>query len=180
MKLSKEKNQLLLILLAVGFFVGIFYQNLASGGETVSWFQQYFLNQFAQTELVAEEYIWYVAGARLLPFVCLCIAGAFRWRKGIVCLGLIWTGFLAGVLTVSAVLALGAKGILLCIVGMLPQMLFYVPAYGMVLVYLYRYPKKQWNTAKTIFVCLSLLIGLILEVYLNPIILKWVLRFFVS
>ena len=52
-----NRNQLLIIFLAVGFFVGILYENIVSKNQGVSieLFQAYFLKQFTQVEIVAEE-----------------------------------------------------------------------------------------------------------------------------
>ena len=90
--------------------------------------------------------------------------------------GMLWTGFLLGVLTVSAVIQLGIKGILLCTVGLFPHMICYGLAYGVLLLFLYRYPHRQWNGAKTIFVGFLMFLGIVLEAYLNPILLKMIIR----
>lgn len=179
-KSYKNRNQLLILFLAVGFFVGILYENMVSKsqGTSIELFQTYFLKQFRQMEIVAEEYLWYVAKARVLPFFLLLLLGCLRWRKIIVSIFISWTGFLFGVVIVSSVIQLGIKGILFCLGGMLPHMIFYVLAYGMYLLYLYRYPCRQWNGTKTIFVVLMMFLGIILETYLSPIIIKSIVRIF--
>ena len=176
MKGYRNKNQLLMIALGVGFLLGILYENVIakSMGNSARIFQTYFLEQYAQSKVIAEEYLIYVAKIRLLPFLWLLLLGCLKWKKLLVSIVVTWTGFLVGILTVSAVIQLGIKGIVICIVGMFPHMLFYAMAYGIYLVYLFRYPTKQWNVQKTIFVVLTLFLGLILEVYLNPILVGWV------
>lgn len=177
-KLYKNRNQLLIIILAVGFFVGILYENIISKSQGISLelFQSYFLKQFAQIEIVAEEYLWYVAKARVIPFLLLLLLGCLRWKKTIVSIYLSWAGFLFGVVIVSSVIQLGIRGILFCLAGLLPHMIFYVLAYGMYLVHLYRYPSFQWNSTKTIFVILMMVLGIVLETYLSPIIIKTIVR----
>ena len=180
MKLCENKNQLLMIFLAVGFFVGIIYENVISksGGVSVELFQSYFLNQMGQMDIVAEEYLWYVIKARVLPFCVLLLLGTLRWKKTIVGVWVSCAGFLFGILIVSAVVQLGIKGVLLCFAICLPHMFFYVIAYGIYLVNLYQYPGGHWNGTKTIFVVLMMILGIVLEAYLGPIILKSVIRIF--
>ena len=146
-RLYKYKNQLLPAFLAVGFLAGILYENVISRSRGMS-----------------------------IELWGLCILGTFRWRKIVVATGLLWTGFLTGILTVSAVMQLGIKGILFCIVALFPHMVFYGLAYGIVLLYLYHYPRKQWNVSKTVFVILMLFLGVVLETYVNPFLMKWVLK----
>ena len=46
-KIGKYRNQLLIIMLAVGFFVGVLYQNVVAKqfGVSIQIFQSYFLKQ---------------------------------------------------------------------------------------------------------------------------------------
>lgn len=176
-KLYKYKNQLLIVYLAVGFFVGILYENMVSKsqGMTINLFQTYFMNQYKQTEIIAEEYLGYVLRARAFPLIGLCILSCMRWKKLLVGACLIWTGFLTGIVTVSGVMQLGMKGLLLCLVGMFPHMICYGLAYGLLLSYLHQYPKKQWNGAKTAFVVLAMFVGILLETYVNPLLVKFMI-----
>lgn len=174
----KYKNQLLIVYLAVGFFVGILYENLISRsrGMSIDIFQTYFLEQYGQTEIVAEKYLGYVLKARAVPLIGLCFLGCMKWKKVLVAVCLGWTGFLTGVLTVSAVMQLGIKGVLFCLVGMFPHMICYGLVYGILFSYLYRYPKAKWNGIKTVFVVLVIFVGILLETYLNPLLMKLVIR----
>ena len=66
---------------------------------------------------------------------------------------LLWTGFAAGILSVAAVLRMGLCGMLLCIAGIFPQYIFYVPAYLLLIRYYYRYPQSEWNWNKNRIYC---------------------------
>ena len=180
MKLYKNKNQFLLLILAVGFLIGIIYENMISksGGVSVELFQSYFLNQIGQMDIVTEEYLWYVIRARVIPFLLLLLLSTLRWKKTIVSVWISCTGFLFGMLIVSSVIQLGIKGILFCLAICLPHMIFYIMAFGMYLMRLYRYPGDHWNGTKTIFVVLMMVLGIVLEAYLGPVILKSVIRIF--
>lgn len=180
MRFYKSKNQLLILLLAVGFFVGILYENIASknSGISMELFQAYFLKQFTQVEIVTEEYLWYVARARVIPFLLLCMLGCLKWKKWVVSICVTWIGFLMGIVVVSAMIQLGIKGILFCIASLIPHMICYALAYTVFLLYLYHYPRRRWSSAKTIFVVLLLFLGIILETYLSPLFIKMVVRMF--
>ena len=173
----KQKDQLLILFLVVGFFMGIIYENLIarSQGVFIRVFQTQFLEQYGQMKIISEEYLWHVFRIRVLSFAAVCLLGMLKWKKILVSSFLVWTGFLGGILMVTAVIQLGLKGILLCIVGFMPHLICYVLAYGMLLTYLYSYPNKQWNAAKTTFVIIMMLVGMILESYVNPILMKWVI-----
>ena len=180
MRFYKSKNQLLILLLAVGFFVGILYENIISknSGISMELFQTYFLKQFIQVEIVTEEYLWYVARARVIPFLLLCMLGCLKWKKAVVGVYVSWIGFLTGIVVVSAVIQLGIKGILFCLASLIPHMICYVLAYSVLLLYLYRYPGRRWSSVKTIFVVLMLFLGIVLETYLSPFFIKMVARMF--
>ncbi len=170
---KRYKNQLLIIALAVGFFVGILYENilLRMQGihiEEIRW---------SNVNQITETYLWQIVKLRSLPILGLWFMGKLRWKKQIVLLGIGWTGLLLGVLTVLAVAGAGVKGLILCLMGLLPHMIFYALCYGMIVVYLFYYPSKQWNAAKFCFVLVTLLIGILTEAYLSPILLRWTLRF---
>lgn len=179
-KLYKNRNQLLIIFLAVGFFVGILYENIVSKryGMSIELFQTYFLKQFQQVEFMAEEYLWYVAKARVLPVILLCLLGCLKCKKVIVSAWVSWIGFLMGIVIVAAMIQLGIKGILFCLAGLLPHMVCYAMAYGVVLLHFYCYPTKKWNGAKTIFVVLMMVLGIVLETHLSPIFIKMIVGMF--
>ena len=178
MRLNKNKGQLLILFLAVGFFVGIIYENLIAKGNVLlsDVFLRSNLERYLQTNIISEKFLWYVAKSRILLLVIVYIFGCFRWRKFFVFLCLGTGGFFAGVMSVAAVIKLGVKGIFLCLAGILPQGIFYAMAYGMLFNYWFRYPESRWNRAKLIFVIIMLLSGIMLEVYVNPILLKGIIK----
>ena len=54
--------------------------------------------------------------------------------------------------------------------------LCYIPAYAMLLLYLFRYPVSEWNSMKTLSFVLFLTMGIALECLVNPVLLKMFLR----
>lgn len=178
MRTKRIKSQLLIIFSAVGFLLGILYQNLISTKSSISveLLTRGNLQRYLQTEVIAEKYLWYVIKERLLLLSVICILSCMKWKKLLVglCLGI--GGFLGGILTVSAILQFGIKGILLCIIGVFPQGIFYGMAYFMLFTYWFRLPEGRWNRAKLIFVIVMFLTGIILEAYVNPLLVKWVIK----
>lgn len=178
MRVNKNKGQLLIIFIAVGFFIGIIYENVISRGNVL--FSELFLRSnlelYLQTNVIGEKYLWYVVKARMVILATVCILGCFRWKKLFVILCLFACGFFAGIISVAAVMQLGIKGILLCLAGILPQGIFYVMAYSMLFLYWFRYPESRWNRTKLLFVVVMFLTGIILEIYVNPVLVKLIIR----
>lgn len=172
-----KKNQLLIILLAVGFFLGILYENLFTNAQTVTTelFSKGNLQRFLQTDLLAPKYIWYVARSRILFFSIICILGCMKWKKLLVSVCLLCIGFFTGSFCVLSVLNLGFKGLLFCFGALFPQVLFYGMQCGILFTYWFYYPERQWNHAKTLFVILLFLLGILLEVYVNPLLVKCII-----
>ncbi len=178
MRLNKNKGQLLILFLAVGFFAGIIYENLVAKESALlsEVFLRSNLERYLQTNIVCEKYLWYVVKARILLFVVVCVFGCFRWKKLFVVTYLTICGFFAGMMSVTAVIQLGIKGILICIAGILPQGFFYAMGYGMLLTYWFRYPNSRWNRAKLLFVIIMFLAGIVLETYVNPVLVKLIIK----
>ena len=96
--------------------------------------------------------------------VCrLAILGGTKSRKIAAYLFLLWAGLASGMILTSALLMLGVKGLILCVISMLPHFLCYIPAYAMLLLYLFRYPVSEWNSTKTLSFVLFLTMGIALE-----------------
>lgn len=122
------------------------------------------------------EYIWYLIRVRTIPFLVLLGLAFTKIRKAASIAFIVWTGFSGGMLLSMGVLGMGIKGSILCIVGILPQFLLYIPAYMVVIWYSYTYPQNKWNAQKSIFVGLAMTVGIILEAYVNPILMQAFLK----
>lgn len=177
MKILHTRKQLFVYFMP-GFLLGIIYVNLIMKKYTAESgiFSDYFLKQYQTAEIIAQEYIWYLLKVRAVPFLLLLGSAFTKLRKFASIAFLVWTGFSSGLLLSMAVLGMGIKGSILCIVGILPQFLLYIPAYMVVIWYSYTYPQNRWNTQKSIFVGLTLFVGILLEVYVNPIMMQIFLK----
>ena len=115
-----------------------------------------------------QQYIWYLIQVRGIFFLMLFLAMGIRIRKIVAAFFLLWTGMSGGILLSEAVAELGMKGSILCVAGLFPQFLFYVPAVLVLLRFCWNYPQNQWNRQKTFFVCSLFLVGIFSESCLNP------------
>lgn len=173
MKILHTRKQLLAFFMP-GFLLGIVYVNFVAVKYMAEpgIFSAYFLEQFRSADIVAEEYLWYLARVRLFPFLVLAGLSLTKARKVSAVLFLVWTGISGGVLISLAVGSMGIKGSILCMTGLFPQFLFYVPAYLVLIWYAYTYPASHWNRQKTVFVSFMMAAGVILELYVNPLLVQ--------
>lgn len=167
-------KKMMFVLFVLGFLIGILYVNLASGQFVADSgvFSDYFLNQYASVTICTEEYVIYLMGIRLVPFLIMVGLSFTKMRKVSAYIFLVWTGFSGGMLLSMAAYSMGSRGILLCMAGIFPHFLFYIPAYLVVLWYAVVYPQNRWNRQKTIFVVLMLAMGLVLEGCVNPVLMR--------
>ena len=108
-----ESRKYFVLCYMAGFFAGILYANLASGDYIAATgiLDDYFLEQYVQMEIDTVEFLWYVAYLRLLPAMLLFALGCTKIRKGAALSYIAWTGFSSGMILVTAVMKMGAKGI---------------------------------------------------------------------
>lgn len=163
-----------------GFLFGIIYINFIARQYIAEpgIFSPVFLEQFVGMNIAVETYLQMLLRLRVLPFLVLFGASMTRARKAASILFLVWTGFSAGVLLSQAYIDMGLRGGLLCLAGIMPQFLFYIPAYLVLLEYCRGYPANHWNRQKTCFTGLMLIAGIASELYVNPILMKWLIFIF--
>lgn len=173
MRIFRTRKQLLVFFMP-GFLLGILYVNLIARQYMAEpgIFNDYFLEQFRTTVIETREYVWYLLRIRAVPFLVLTGLSFTRIKKAASVFFLVWTGTAFGILISSAVLDMGIKGSLLCMAGLFPQFLFYIPAYLVLLWHCYRIPQSSWNRQKTVFVSLMMSTGVILELYVSPFLIK--------
>ncbi len=184
------------IALLVSFVAGIFAANLM-GNETISnagVLNDYFIEKFRYAQVNGENLFFYIVGRRLpllfllfvLLFTSLGMAG------GMAVLG--WQGFSIGFMLSAGIAKYGVKGILLVLGGLFPQYLFYIPVYGFcfctagfVRRRFYReneggLPERKLMYGMVLLVIGALLAvfltGIFLESYVNPMILRQILKIF--
>lgn len=173
-------KRILLATFLLGLFCGVLYANLIADTylKTNGIFSSFFLSQYPSTQIDKTEFLFYLLKIRLLPIGILILAAGLGLRKAASVMLLLWYGFLAGVLLVTSIMQLGIQGLFLSFLAVLPQIVFYVLAYAVVVWALFVWPQVKWSPAKTVFVILVFCLGILTEVYVNPVILKlYLIRF---
>ena len=175
------KQQLFIDFLAC-FLIGIVLANLlgADSFQKNGNLTRFYLKQFQYADVQAQELLWHVGCNRLLLFLSLLALGTIPKGKLVHILFVAWSGFAYGYFCVISISAFGAKGLLLCLLALFPQFLAYVPAYlGLVQLSEHRREYTGWRgIAAIIFVFVVIFVGILLESYMNPLILQKVLKIF--
>lgn len=136
-------------------------------------FSTYYLNNYKESVVNWIDYIPKLVKIRCIPLIIIIVMTYSKIHK-IIALSLLgWFGFLWGIYVSLAVISQGIKGVVLSVMGIFPQMIFYVPAYFIVLLYSYEYPNIRWNVWKSVVVTFCLVSGMVLEGQISPIVLKW-------
>lgn len=186
---SKEEHRQLIFFLS-GFLIGVLYiyfvGDEGAGGTDFLSLQN--LMQVKYMDIAYEEYFWYLLKKRLgILFLLFAVALALPGK--ILLFGFLMVfGCSMGSMLSVLILRYGLKGLLLFFALIFPQDLIYLPAiFGWVAVF------TEWNEKlfgirsrlekRRKFLRISALlgvtiIGIIVECYVNPIIVKWCLKFF--
>lgn len=174
----KNQSRVVILIYMIGFLLGIVYMNMSAGEyiSSMGIFNRNFAEQFQKTDIDGVQYLGYLVRLRVLPAIILALIGTTRFRRIGSAVFLVWTGMLCGVYFTCAVMNHGVSGVLFCVVGLLPHMACYLFAYGILLMTIFFYPKKQWNYEKTIAFCLAICMGIALEYKANPVLVKMILK----
>ena len=178
MKYERKKSQRLILILVVGFFVGIIFENWWANryGVSIRVFRREQIELLKETYIQRDLYFFYVFKLRMIPFMLMLLLWSFRWRKILLLSTIAWIGFLLGRTVVAALLTLGGIGILISLFALFPHMIFYVFSYAIIFSHLMSERKSYWNKSKTVMVLATFLLGLLLEIYVNPGLMKLVCK----
>ena len=176
--MQKKFIQVLWLFLGMGFVLGVVYENVIyiRNQNVVSFFRRESLEQVIQREIISGEYFLYVVRMRLRMIVPCCMIGLVKWKKIFINLFLLWNGFLFGIFLVDAIMIQRIVGIVLCLVMLFPHMIFYVLGAYLVLWNFYIHPEQRWNMQKVVVCILLFLIGILAETYVNPWLIKGILK----
>lgn len=160
--------------LCICFFAGVIFQNLIAQKHAIEMpiFQEQNLLLIIQSNVILEDFVWYVVKSRLVLLVILLFPLLVKNKRRMVSVYLGIFSFLAGGLCVSSVLELGISGILIFFASLIPQYLLYGFAWSILFLHCYYYPSVKMNATKMIVFVVFFLVGVILEIYVNPALLK--------
>ncbi len=175
------------------FFIGILLANLSGSQKLLDYgvFNTYFLKQFEYSSISYTDLFLYILEARAPVFLLLVLLGITEFWYPMHFLFVMWNGGALGFLFVSGISNLGIKGILLVILSLVPQYLFYVILY-LILFFAQQRIHAEGGQASAglsrgrwVMYLISsglalalLILGILTETYLNPGIMKNILKIF--
>lgn len=186
-------------LFMIGLFLGILFVNL--GYET--WISNGSLlgpemvNRLKNSRPAGEGLLGYILRHRLSTGCFLCLVSMTLMGMPVLCAYIAYMGIAAGCLLSVAVVRYGIRGLLLMAAVLFPQALLLVPAYVLLLFWAVdvnrtfyapktqiegyeRYSRRYYikKTAQIIGIMAVVIIGCLLESYVNPNVLHYVLKIF--
>lgn len=182
--------KLFLLLFAAGFVLGTVFANLAyqNRGQDVTELQMFSLEAVGSAVTDSKDYFFYLLPRRLAGMAVLQVIGATVLGVPLVIAELLGYGFFFGTFLGIALLQNGIRGMLLFAAALLPQYLLYVPAaFGMFTVICYMsgqviqrnrfFGKKAVQYSLWCLLFLTVVLwGILLECYVNPLILQWLIE----
>ena len=191
--MKRQKNsEKMLSLFGIGFVVGIILGNFFlgnTGGET-GVMSSYFLSKFEYLEINNSQLFFYVFSERMSIFLLLAVLGITGIGWLTVCGYILWIGCSIGCFLTICVMRLGFLGVGIGVISFLPQYMIYVPVYLLLFLAVRKIQENRIliksEGKKRIFVyagliligSLGMLLGIFLESYVNPYLLKKILAFF--
>ncbi len=198
-----------LLFFLVGFFAGVIWVYLKADYffDDSLFFGEDLLNRISYTSFHSKQYFAFLLQRRMSVVIFLLLMSTTAIGIVIMYLFVAWFGFSLGVLLGVVTLKYGVKGILIFLITLIPQVFIYVPAYFAmlqifrILCMLLYYPgklarqkgfesylqrnegfkKKQLVKMLIIFIALIgvVIIGIFIESYVNPYLMRKFLRNFI-
>ncbi len=175
------------------FFIGILIANLFGKEKLAQFgiFNNYYLQQFEYAQIDETDLFLYIVRERLPVLGFLVLFGMTEFWYPMHLLFVAWNGGAIGFLFVSALSNLGVKGILLVVLSLIPQYIFYVLMYLL----LFELQGMQHGEAGNGFsggkikhkgkylvgfgiILLFAVFGILTETYINPFLMKNIIKLF--
>lgn len=179
-----------------GFFLGILAANTFGKKAIMELgiFGDYFFMQMQNVKIDSNAMFWYVFEKRMLFILAVMLFSVTSLGIAAAYMLSAWVGISAGLLLSAAAMQQGMQGIALCMAGLIPHYLFYIPAGVILLVKacqlsgrLHGREQMYQNHIRkelTAFLLVSLgvfcifFLGVLLESLLNPVFLQKFYKFF--
>lgn len=175
-KLDRIQRTRWMLFFLTGFFAGIalmclFYEELVIEN---GYLDSQFMSGLRHLDIDKSRLLLYCLQERLgiVAFLVLLSAAGAGWAG--ICLLLIWFGGSAGGVLTALSMRYGVKGIFFFLSCMLPQQLLLIPGYLMLMDWCHRRMERK----RLLIPLVVVIMGCFVESYVNPYILKVVLRFF--
>ena len=162
----------------LGMAAGIILANLAYPYHTsdTEAMTIYVIQQVKSAELSYDNYFWHLLYFRGKRILLVILGGMTAMAAYFATVLMVFLGILFGAMSSLMILQFGLKGFLLLIIGLLPQILLYIPMTWMMLGVIYHMKgkilKKSKDTRQEYFVWMGIcgagyLLGIVLESYVN-------------
>lgn len=182
--LQKErgaKKKKLLLFFLTGFVLGVFYIVILGKSENSNMLMSsYFFSKYQYMTYSPVDLLGYILKSRIPLLLFLWLMGLTVIGTMTVLLFTLWAGFSLGLILTMAILKLGIAGIILCLISMFPQYIIYFPAFSFGLLRIYEIAQTKRPTMAYVlafgFTVLLILAGAILESYVNPLLLKALIK----
>ena len=165
-----KRNQLLMMLLVTGFFIGILYVSAVKVESAI--FENDILLDLKIYKLDYKKYLLYIVKERIGLLLLIIFLGQVHWRCVYAGILTVMIGVNLGSVACISFIGMGIKGLFLCIVGIVP----YACCYGLVLNILIGYwfedKARRWRASKTAGILFFLCLGILSEVYVSPFLMK--------
>lgn len=127
---GRERFAKYMVPFLIGFVAGVIVLNIGSSFflDSVGLLDEYTLGRIKYLEINRNNFFIYVIKKRLTAVWGLTLLSSALWGAVFLYLYIFWLGASMGILLSAAIVRYGIKGILLIVVGCLPQILIYVPA----------------------------------------------------
>ena len=170
-------NDRYLLLLFAGLILGVALVQTCQKSMLPGIFGTYFLSQYANLKIDTLRLLKYTGSYRAGQYLFVVCCGAMPMAPAVMGVLLLVLGMVMGTMLSISTIQLGIKGILICVAGVLPQIFFYLPAFGCVLLWITCHGNSR---KKYLFLaaagCLFLLFGILSETCINPPLLQQLLR----
>lgn len=203
-QLEGKRNRVLLALVAAGFVAGLILMNMGKKAllENTGLLSEYTLYEMKYSEIDSNAFFLYVVQKRAGAALILAVLSTTWLGLAATWTCAAWLGISFGMLVMASVLRYGLKGILLILVGVFPQILVYFPVALLLLQWSYEFctamyfpsrasrgafgsgeplEKNQMIRRKVVqflFLLIVVIIGCILESYVNPKLVSNLLKIF--
>lgn len=196
---SGQKIHLIYVFL-FGFFLGVFLMNIWKSSllAETGFLDEEMLYQLKYMQIDGHVFFFYVLKKRLALFFMLLVFATTYLGVAVTYGALVWFGFSSGMLMAAVLIRYGLKGILLICASVLPQYIVYVPVFWLLLNWCYEicrllyfpakmYEENRYRSRRTLLMAKGMqalillavvIIGVLLESYVNPIILISLLKIF--
>lgn len=185
------------VIFIVSFIVGIFIANLSAKQylNQTGILSEYFIMKYKYMDFSYRKLFWFILKSRLKTVIIL-------WGLGFTIIGVpavwgysVWMGFSAGMLLSLSVMRMGFSGVIICFLGLVPQVFIYLPC---ILIFLnqvyamslsqfegkgfrksYKRGRSQMIGSYMTLLCIivmMLIVGIFLESHVNPIIISNLLK----